>query len=438
MAIWAAAQASRRVDVTVGGTIDIKNSQGDWLAAANVGGVVGRTNKATFIGKFNVAPNMSTENAENVGGFIGKNIGTVYILADTTDKLENTTVDALNGTNITIGGTIKGTSEVGGFIGVNNSGSSLNIGSNVANAKPYRSGTLSITIAAGAEISGSGNHVGGIVGKNEGAVDAAQKDYATIDIVKGTIVQNGTISGKNYVGGIIGLNAGLLTTGGGEADESIGGVNLSNVGLDILIKNLSIANKGNVKGGTTENNQYVGGDCVGGVIGWLDAPQTLRSEHMGKGDIAGTFKNNGSVEGNRFVGGSLGYVGKYVNIATKGGVNTLFVNTGNVTAHSTFVGGSIGAIVGKITGAKVGTTVNFENQGTVNGLGYVGGSIGVLAGPAAFAQFVNSSGNLSIAAVNAVGGSVGFIGVPTPLETILTGVGITLADRLRQGGKHSL
>lgn len=75
-------------DVTVGGTIDIKNSQGDWLAAANVGGVVGRTNKATFIGKFNVAPNMSTENAENVGGFIGKNIGTVYILADTTDKLE--------------------------------------------------------------------------------------------------------------------------------------------------------------------------------------------------------------------------------------------------------------------------------------------------------------------------------------------------------------
>lgn len=363
---------------------------------------------------------MSTENAENVGGFIGKNIGTVYILADTTDKLENTTVGALNGTEITIGGKIKGTSEVGGFIGVNNSGSTLNIGSNVANAKPYKSGTLSITIAEGAEISGSGNHVGGIVGKNEGAVDAAQNDYATIDIVKGTIVQNGTISGKNYVGGIIGLNAGLLTTGGGEADEIIGGIALSDDQIRD-IKNLSITNKGNVKGGTPQNAQSDDdGQCVGGVIGWLDAPQTLRPEHMGKGDIAGAFTNSGSVEGNRFVGGSLGYVGKYVNIATKGGVNTLFVNTGNVTAHSTFVGGSIGAIVGKITGAKVGTTVNFENQGTVNGLGYVGGSIGVLAGQTQFAQFVNSSKkDFTIDACNSVGGSVGYIGMPDALATVL-------------------
>lgn len=412
-----------------GSEVEVRGNINVTLAAANVGGVVGRTNKATFIGKFNVAPNMSTENAENVGGFIGKNIGTVYILADTTERI----VDGeLNGTNITIGGTISGTSEVGGFIGVNNSGSSLNIGSNVANAKPYKSGTLSITIAEGAEISGSGNHVGGIVGKNEGAVDAAQNDYATIDIVKGTIVQNGTISGKNYVGGIIGLNAGLLTTGGGEADEIIGGIALSDDQIGD-IKNLSITNGnvkgdttennqdvGNVKGGTTENNQYVGGDCVGGVIGWLDAPQTLRDEHKGKGDIAGVFTNSGSVEGNRFVGGSLGFVGKYVNIATKGGVNTLFVNTGNVTAHSTFVGGSIGAIVGQITGAKVGTTVNFENTGTVNGLGYVGGSIGVLAGPAAYAQFVNSSKkDFTIDACNSVGGSVGYIGMPDALKAVL-------------------
>lgn len=406
-------------NVTVGGNINIT------LAAANVGGVVGRTNKATFIGKFNVAPNMSTENAENVGGFIGKNIGTVYILADTTDKLENTTVGALNGTEITIGGKIKGTSEVGGFIGVNNSGSTLNIGSNVANAKPYKSGTLTITITA--SVTGSGDNVGGIVGKNEGDDENTQdNDYATIDIVKGTIEQNGAIIGANNVGGIIGLNDGLLTTGGGEADESIGGVNLSNAGLDILIKNLSIANKGNVKGGTTENNQYVGGDCVGGVIGWLDAPQTLRSEHMGKGDIAGTFKNNGSVEGNRFVGGSLGYVGKYVTITAKGS-DTVFTNTGTVTATGYYAGGSIGVLVGKIEGVDNGHTVNFKNTGTVTAIGFVGGSIGVLAGPVKYAQFVNSSGNLPIAAVNAVGGSVGFIGVPTPLETILTGVG-TLAD----------
>ena len=395
-------------NVTVGGNINIT------LAAANVGGVVGRTNKATFIGKFNVAPNMSTENAENVGGFIGKNIGTVYILADTTDKLENTTVGALNGTEITIGGKIKGTSEVGGFIGVNNSGSTLNIGSNVANAKPYKSGTLTITITA--SVTGSGDNIGGIVGKNEGV--SGQDDYAIVDIVKGTIKQNGAIKGANNVGGIIGLNDGLLTTGGGEADTTIGGVTLSEEQQN-EIKNLSINNTGSVTGT---------GDYVGGVVGKLDSPSALRTEDSGKGAIAGTFTNSGNVSGGKFVGGSLGYVGKNVTITAKNNVATLFVNDGQVTATGYYAGGSIGVLVGKIEGVDNGHTVNFKNTGTVTAIGFVGGSIGVLAGPVKYAQFVNSSGNLSIAAVNAVGGSVGFIGVPTPLETILTGVGITLAD----------
>ena len=389
-------------NVTVGGNINIT------LAAANVGGVVGRTNKATFIGKFNVAPNMSTENAENVGGFIGKNIGTVYILADTTDKLENTTIGALNGTSISIGGKIKGTSEVGGFIGVNNSGSTLNIGSNVANAKPYKSGTLTITITA--SVTGSHDNVGGIVGKNEGV--SGQDDYAIVDIVKGTIKQNGAIKGANNVGGIIGLNDGLLTTGGGEADTTIGGVTLSEEQQN-KIKNLSINNTGSVTGT---------GDYVGGVVGKLDSPSALRTEDSGKGAIAGTFTNSGNVSGGKFVGGSLGYVGKNVTITAKNNVATLFVNDGQVTATGYYAGGSIGVLVGKIEGVDNGHTVNFKNTGTVTAIGFVGGSIGVLAGPVKYAQFVNSSGNLSIAAVNAVGGSVGFIGVPTPLATILTGV----------------
>lgn len=395
-------------NVTVGGNINIT------LAAANVGGVVGRTNKATFIGKFNVAPNMSTENAENVGGFIGKNVGTVYIIADTTERIVN---DTLNGTEITIGGKIQGTSEVGGFIGVNDSGSTLNIGSNVANAKPYKSGTLTITITA--SVTGSGDNVGGIVGKNEGDDENTQdNDYATIDIVKGTIEQNGAIIGANNVGGIIGLNDGLLTTGGGEADTTIGGVTLSEEQQN-KIKNLSINNTGSVTGT---------GDYVGGVVGKLDSPSALRTEDSGKGAIAGTFTNSGNVSGGKFVGGSLGYVGKNVTITAKNNVATLFVNDGQVTATGYYAGGSIGVLVGKIEGVDNGHTVNFKNTGTVTATGFVGGSIGVLAGPVKYAQFVNSSGNLSIAAVNAVGGSVGFIGVPTPLETILTGVGITLAD----------
>lgn len=400
-----------------GSEVEVRGNINVTLEAANIGGVAGRTSNATFIGKFNVAPNMSTENAENVGGFIGKNIGTVYILADTTDKLENTTVGALNGTEITIGGKIKGTSEVGGFIGVNNSGSTLNIGSNIANAKAYKSGTLEITITA--SVTGSHDNVGGIVGKNEGDDENTQdNDYATIDIVKGTIEQNGAIIGANNVGGIIGLNDGLLTTGGGAADTTIGGVTLSEEQQN-KIKNLSINNTGSVTGT---------GDYVGGVVGKLDSPSALRTEDSGKGAIAGTFTNSGNVSGGKFVGGSLGYVGKNVTITAKNNVATLFVNDGQVTATGYYAGGSIGVLVGKIEGVDNGHTVNFKNTGTVTATGFVGGSIGVLAGPVKYAQFVNSSGNLSIAAVNAVGGSVGFIGVPTPLETILTGVGITLAD----------
>lgn len=396
--------------VTVGGTISIP------LAAANVGGVAGRTNTATFIGRFDVIPTMSTDKTENVGGFIGKNIGTVYILADNTDKL----VDGeLKGTQIEIGGTIVGTSEVGGFIGVNNSGSSLNIGSNVAYAKPYRSGTLNITITA--TVTSSGNNVGGIVGKNEGSSGAT--DYAIIDIVKGVILQQGNIQGKNYVGGIIGLNQGLLTTGGGEADTAINGATLTTEQIN-SIKNLSITNNGTVKGGASNGTIYENGDYVGGVIGYIDSPSELRATDEGKGAIAGTFTNTGTVEGGRFVGGSIGFVGKNVTINAKD-TDTLFVNKGSVKAHGYFAGGSIGALVGTIEGTKE-YLVNFENEGNVDATGFVGGSIGVLAGPVKFAQFVNKSNGLTINAVNSVGGSVGYIGIPTPFKTELDKLNITI------------
>lgn len=402
--------------VTVGGSIVIEgldeNNQPIPLEAANVGGVAGRTNTATFIGKFDVSPTMSTANTENVGGFIGKNIGTVYILADNTDKI----VDGkLKGTQIKIGGTIVGTSEVGGFIGVNNSDSSLNIGSNVAYAKPYMSGTLNITITA--TVTGSGNNVGGIVGKNEGSSGAT--DYAIIDIVKGVILQQGNIQGKNYVGGIIGLNQGLLTTGGGEADTKINGATLSEENRN-SIKNLSITNEGKVKGGASNGTIYENGDYVGGVIGLLDSPSD-----EGKGAIAGTFTNKGTVEGGRFVGGSIGFVGKNVTITAKD-TDTLFVNSGEVTAHGYFAGGSIGALVGTIAGVSTEYMVNFENEGNVDATGFVGGSIGVLAGPVKFAQFVNKSNGLTVNAVNSVGGSVGYIGIPTPFKSELDNLNITI------------
>ena len=397
--------------VTVSGTITI----GDTLAAQNVGGVAGRTNTATFIGTFDVHPTMDTPKAQNVGGFIGKNAGATYVLAD----ISRATDQTLKGTTITIGssdgngnysGSISAASNVGGIIGLNSAGSVFGIGSNNVDGTNYNKGTLHITIYA--TITGTGDYVGGIVGLNE----STGTNYGVVSIVRGVIVQNGAISGASYVGGIVGFDNGVLETGGATADSSFD--NIAEDGSVIknedigkvtsrsdLIKQLSITNKGNVTGS---------GDYVGGFIGRIDEP---REDTDSTVDIAGTFTNDGLVEGDNYVGGLIGYVGKGITIGTKNGVSTEFKNSKEVVCHGNYIGGSIGLLLGTIKDASKSALVKFENLGNVDGKAYVGGSIGVIAGNVEYAQFINKSNNLTVASADtAVGGSVGYLGVPNTLK----------------------
>lgn len=389
--------------VVVSGTINVNKSEVDTNKAMNIGGVAGRTTTATFIGTFDVHPTMTSPLAQNVGGFIGKNAGATYVLADISRATDTT----LKGTTITIGssdgngnysGSISAASNVGGIIGLNSAGSVFGIGSNNVDGTNYNKGTLHITIYA--TITGTGNNVGGIVGLNES--NTTQKEYGVVSIVRGVIVQNGAISGASYVGGIVGYDNGVLETGGATADSNFSEDNQK------LITALSITNKGNVTGS---------GDYVGGFIGRIDEPRNDQKATGDDVDIAGTFTNDGLVEGGNYVGGLIGYVGKGVTIGTKNDVPTEFKNSKNVVGHGNYIGGSIGLLLGTIKGASTSALVKFENIGNVDGKAYVGGSIGVIAGNVEYAQFINKSDNLTVASADtAVGGSVGYLGVPNTLK----------------------
>lgn len=380
--------------INVSGAIEVADSiktnaqNAENSGVRNIGGVAGRTRDVAFSGNFTVSVTINIPNAYYVGGFIGRNRGEVNILADDT--------------TINIGAKLNGAHDVGGFIGNNDAstGAILYIGANEYRRTRYEK-PLSIVISQEATISASGDNVGGIVGGNTSNGGAT---VGAIRIVKGSITNNGTVSGANAVGGIIGNNNAGLVTGGGTGSDAV--------------KKLTIVN-----GGAVSGNNY-----IGGVIGKLN-----------RGTIAGTFVNNGDVTGQLFVGGSIGYVAFDAVITVAGGVATEFKNGAKEDAHTAsgdaltagdtaaqgvgtvkgkaYVGGSIGIMLGKIVG-NANAKVVFTSSGIVDAsdvAGYLGGSIGAIAGQVDYAQFISTGELKGINAITAVGGSVGFIGAPTPL-----------------------
>lgn len=387
--------------IVVSGAIEIANSiktnaqNAENSGVRNIGGVAGRTRDVAFSGNFTVSVTINIPNAYYVGGFIGRNRGEVNILADDT--------------TINIGAKLNGAHDVGGFIGDNDAstGAILYIGANEYRRTRYEK-PLSIVISQEATISASGDNVGGIVGGN---TSNGGSTVGAIRIVKGSITNNGTVSGANAVGGIIGNNNAGLVTGGGTGSDAV--------------KKLTIVN-----GGAVSGNNY-----IGGVIGKLN-----------RGTIAGTFVNNGDVTGQLFVGGSIGYVAFDAVITVAGGVATEFKNGAKEDAYTAsgdaltaggdtvaqgvgtvkgkaYVGGSIGIMLGKIVG-NANAKVVFTSSGIVDAsdvAGYLGGSIGVIAGQVDYAQFISTGELTGINAITAVGGSVGFIGAPTPLLAVKDG-----------------
>lgn len=362
----------------------------------NVGGVAGLTADVSFNGTFTVGPNMDTSIVDNVGGFIGKNTGTTHILA------ENTVID--------ISGTIKGLQEVGGFIGINDTGASLVIGDDMYKGKPY-TGNIRITVNAtisaptnDTSTQDAGNNAGGIVGKNEGLVS----------IVKGTISTAGKVEGKDNVGGIVGLNDGNLATGGSGTSITLSITNGGEVkGTNYVGGVFGKLNKGTISGEFTNSGSVTAsGYFAGGVIGYLaDGAQIGSADNK----TAVKLTNSGSVSASSYAGGSIGYVAKGASIIANSNTSATveLVNSGSVSVTNYFAGGSIGILYGSIDGEdnnKV--TFKVEGSASIGGNSYLGGSIGVIAGTIDNATFTNSANLRVEGGQTAIGGSVGFVGKP--------------------------
>lgn len=188
-----------------------------------------------------------------------------------------------------VGGSVRGSSQVGGIVGVNHGGS-------VSNS--YATGNVSGT-------SLTTGYVGGLVGYNYGTVS---NSYAT-----------GNVSGSAYVGGLVGLNGG---TPGATVSNSYatGNVSMSGSGSGgggLVGQNDFTVSNSYAIGNVSSSNWYIGG-LVGINWGSVSNSYATGSASGGNGvggligtSSAGTVSNSyatGSVSGNYYIGGLVGYI----------------------------------------------------------------------------------------------------------------------------------
>ncbi len=238
-----------------------------------------------------------------------------------------------------------------------------------------------------AEISATGDYVGGIVG----AIDAS----GVITASKNTA----SITGKNYVGGIIGKGDKTYINATGNENNStitgyayVGGFagrvnsveSATNNGIivslgSVIEKNEAYAHVGGVAGfcyyasncHNTADITVTSGRCVGGIAGsvWMTIKNSLTME---------SNVNDGVISGTDYVGGIFGFVATpQTEDASAGCSLQRMENNANVSGNN-YVAGVIGYSKGYSRyGADVVTTLNLcKNLGEISGSSYVGGIVG--------------------------------------------------------------
>ena len=328
----------------------------------------------TFDGRGNRIIGLTVENANGNAGIFDA-IGTNGVVKDVNiysgTFTGTTTAGAVAGENngriegiVTFGNTVTVTgdngnaSNVGGIVGVNNSG-----------------GTVDDVESTGSVIAGSSSAVaGGLVGTNDGGLANSFSDSA---VTVGTNVTGGTSAD---LGGVVGINNGNVqyvdslgvTNGGATNSSNIGGI----IGT----------NNGNMYSGYNESI-VSGKDNVGGIIGTnaegkkvenvVNATGVEGTNNVGGliGDNRGNVtngRNNGTITGNKNVGGMVGINGENSTLT-----NLVNDSSAAITGEQ-YVGGIAGDNAGTITTGNEETdeTVNLINRGTITGQQYVGGVAG--------------------------------------------------------------
>ena len=257
------------------------------------------------------------------------------------------------GNTVTVTGDNGNASNVGGIVGVNNSG-----------------GTVDDVESTGSVIAGSSSAVaGGLVGTNDGGLSNSFSDSA---VTVGTNVTGGTSAG---LGGVVGRNNGNVqyvdslgvTNGGASNSSNIGGI----IGI----------NNGNMYSGYNESI-VSGANNVGGIIGTNAEGKKVENVVNatgveGKDNVGGLVGvNSGSVTNGRNNGTITGtsYVGGMVGSNAQGATLTNLVNDSSAAIEGeNYVGGIAGTNAGTITAQN---QSNLINRGSITGQNYVGGVAG--------------------------------------------------------------
>jgi len=205
----------------------------------------------------------------------------------------------------------------------------------------------------------------------------------------------GSVSGRRYVGGLVGDSISDITNSHSTSDvtgseEAVGGL-------------AGGQEAGTIQGSTATENQVVGGDSVGGLVGYVGAANVIESFSNGLvtgttrvgglvGRTAGSYisqsYSNSDVTGlsNGSIGGLVGYADKITyegeirGIVSAGGFHDLSTTiessyaTGDVSqtveGHD---GGGVGGLVGHLYSGQIS---NSYSSGNVIGYTTVGGLVG--------------------------------------------------------------
>lgn len=286
------------------------------------------------------------------------------------------------GNTVTVTGDNGNASNVGGIVGVNNSG-----------------GTVDDVESTGSVIAGSSSAVaGGLVGKNNGGLANSFSDSA-VTVATGVTLDKDTTA----LGGVVGINNGNVqyvdslgvTNGGATNSSNIGGIIGINNGNMYSGYNESIVSGANNVGGIIGTNAegkkvenvvnatgVEGDDNVGGLVG------------VNSGSVT-NGRNNGTITGNEYVGGLVG------NNASENSVLTNLVNDSSASITGVkYVGGIAGSNAGTITVDK--NNNNLINRGSITGYQYVGGVAGLNTG-----TITNTNNDVELHVNTAVNGGIG-------------------------------
>ena len=241
-----------------------------------------------------------------------------------------------------------------------------------------------------------GNNVGGLIGNNEGELS---NNFASVEQVLGrsrvgglvgthsgiTFNNNeagGSVRGSEYAGGLVGYSIGAIADSKSIADVSVRAGGSYAGGLVGY-------GEGDINDSEADGAEVSGGTYVGGLVGY------------GVGDISDSEADDTEVSGDRYVGGLAGYGEGDINDSEAGDTEV---------SGSTHVGGLVGYGEGDINDSEADDT-------EVEGSTYVGG----LAGTIEAGIVIRSNASGAVQGSSEVGGLVGSIEAGEIAESYASG-----------------